>query len=239
MLNRDIDVVKGDNSLYACISKEIFGREDQADLIEKLVAKEMVENLDVYINAVVVQRSMKGRGNNVQIQNIDQTLIPFLLVFGDLPLLAAATLFQTAIYVLSCEPGDTMQDPWKSSWSSFTQVRRKKRPTVMPNKQSKCRRQGTANRYYVTLLRDPYGNFSRIVPKDQVCNCQIERPSIPGVVLAECHTSQTSVDCGGKYFKTLKIPTLSILSCIYNVAAVRYNMPISKNEFRSWRFDND
>ncbi|XP_021350079.1 uncharacterized protein LOC110448245 [Mizuhopecten yessoensis] len=175
---REVDKGHTAHSLYTCLSKEIFGDEEQALKIEELVATEMLDNADQYVSLLGVKSDL--RRGTLSLQNeVDKTLVPFLLLFGHLPLFAAATVFQTPIYVLKVEELEDEENKWKSSWSSFTQVRRKRSPDVMPQIQSKCRRNGNFDRYYVTLLQDPYGNFLRVIPKQKECNCQLDIPDVP------------------------------------------------------------
>ncbi|OWF56380.1 hypothetical protein KP79_PYT14392 [Mizuhopecten yessoensis] len=174
---REVDKGHATHSLYTCLSKEIFGNKEQARKIEELVAKEMQDNAGIYASYLGVRSNLKRSTQPLQ-NEVDKTLVPFLLLFGHLPLLAAATVFQTPIYVLNVER--SAEKKWKSSWSSFTQVRKKTAPHTMPKIQSKCRQTGKFDRYYVTLLQDPYGNFLRIVPKREVCNCEVHEPDVPG-----------------------------------------------------------
>lgn len=93
------------HTLYTCLSKEIFGNEEEASRIEQLVVKEMLDHADIYVRVLDVKSRMNLKTQNLQ-KEVNRILVPFLLLFRHVPLLAAATVFQTPIYVLKVEPAD-------------------------------------------------------------------------------------------------------------------------------------
>ncbi|XP_033752173.1 uncharacterized protein LOC117335981 [Pecten maximus] len=164
MADRIVDTIEGSNSLFACLSKEIFGNSEKDNIIASLILTELCENETTY--AVLYSGAANAK---VQTESLAS-----LQGFGEIDLLAAATFLQTRILVLLVEPDGT------SRWKEFTQMRRKPRPQQMPRLQSVCLREGTADKYCITLLRNAYGEFYRILPKDRICNCQMEQIGVPG-----------------------------------------------------------
>ncbi|OWF50696.1 uncharacterized protein LOC110450146 [Mizuhopecten yessoensis] len=163
MTDRMVDTMDGKTSLFACLSKDIFGNSEKDNFIANLLLKEIRENGKTYS----VLYSGSGKANE-QADSLGS-----LQGFGEIDLLAAATFFQTRILVLLVAPDGT------SRWKEFTQMRRKRRPQKLPQLQSTCSK-GATDTNCVTLLRNAYGEFYRIVPKDNVCNCQMKQIRVPG-----------------------------------------------------------
>ncbi|XP_062620287.1 uncharacterized protein LOC134281864 [Saccostrea cucullata] len=102
---------------------------------------------------------------------------------GDLELFVVATLFQVPIYVLVAEINENKLE---TKWLSFTQISRKRQPSDFAARMQyfegkenhKCDFDSSSggSKYYVTLYRTFSGDYHRIVPKHQVCNCLKEPP---------------------------------------------------------------
>ncbi|XP_061169289.1 uncharacterized protein LOC133178587 [Saccostrea echinata] len=203
-------------SLYRCISKEIFGNEEQFKMIMMETVKEIKENPDVYGHLLMKEKensdsdfleNFKYRAHHaLDVLRFHKTLVKESAYFfadriedgmdlGDLELFAVATLFQVPIYVLCAKIN---KRKFETEWTLFTQIVRKKQPNDFAarrqylageNAVHKCVFDASSgSNYYVTLYRTFSGHYHRIVPKDQVCNCLKEPPR--NVVEKHKHTDQ-------------------------------------------------
>ncbi|XP_062585230.1 uncharacterized protein LOC134246897 [Saccostrea cucullata] len=191
-------------SLYRCLSKEIFGNEEQFKMIMMETVKEIKENPDVYGHLLMKEKensdsdffeNFKYRAHHkLDFFKFHKTLVKESAYFfadriedgmnlGDLELFAVATLFQVPIYVLGAKMN---KRKFETEWTIYTQMVRKRQPTDFAARRQylagenaihKCVFDASSgSNYYVALYRTFSGHYHRIVPKDQVCNCLKEPP---------------------------------------------------------------
>ncbi|XP_062585211.1 uncharacterized protein LOC134246881 [Saccostrea cucullata] len=190
-------------SLYRCISKEIFGNEEQFRMIMKETVKEIKENPGIFGHLLMTEKEISDSDFLENFRYRKHRTFDFFrshkkvveesahffadriedgMNLGDLELFAVATLFQVPIYVLIAEINENKVE---TKWVSFTQIWRKRQPSDFAariqyfagKEDHKCEFDpSSGSKYYVTLYRTFSGDYHRIVPKDQVCNCLKEPP---------------------------------------------------------------
>jgi len=169
MMKRQIDTLElVDDNFFACISKEIFGTESNVSFVREHICKEMADNPKLY-KSLMMDRF---KTDNIFVETHDRNLKNTFSI-DDIYILASATFFQTPIYVLEIETDGS------SRWKDYTQIRKKPRPLKKITLVSKCRKLEQHDKYYVTLLRIPTGQYHRIVPKQDDCNCFLAPPDVP------------------------------------------------------------
>lgn len=185
MEERTLDAVEVKrHSLLRCLSKEIFGTENNVDLLMEELVNELSNNFEQYELSIkeTFEKTLRNTVGNV-FGNIkgNKNRAKFVkerieddLPCGDLVLLLACNFFQTTIYVLRII--NTINST-KSIWSEYkmgTKRRRELRKrTSFPKKCSQTRP------FYITLLQTGSEQFCRIVPKKASCNCVLHAPTTP------------------------------------------------------------
>ena len=178
-------------SLYRCLSKEIFGAERHYHLLVELVVAEVRYHPKHYGKIYGFRRASKLKdifkfSSTIEKENAEfyADRIEDGLNLEDLELLAVSTYFQCPIFILFVHQDGT------SSWREFTPVRRIRKPADLDTRihRSKCE----PMMYYVTLLRTSYGQFHRIVPGQEVCNCLLEYPTKLEVQMETLYIRQDS-----------------------------------------------
>ena len=196
MRERTIDCVEGNgHSLLRCISKEIFGTEKNIGVLKEILIHEFKENVKIYSPFIgeEIKRSCKASvgvvGNDTggfkKLSQFIKERIEDDLPCDELLLWLTCTYFQTPLYVLRVTDLDTST---LSSWTEYTQLRRRKRDQ---EKKTTFLKKCSAT-YFISLLETVGKQYCRIVPKLRSCNCFLEIPSIPSVDSAQCHTQQGS-----------------------------------------------
>ncbi|XP_062609270.1 uncharacterized protein LOC134271019 [Saccostrea cucullata] len=191
-------------SLFRCISKEMFGNEKQFQMIMMKIVREIKENPLVYGHLLMNEKKNSDseflenfryrKHRTFDFLRFHETLVKESAEFfadriedgmnlGDLELFAVATHFQVAIYVLSTEINEQRLE---TKWMRFSQINRKKLPTDFARRRQylagensvhKCvSDESRRSKYYITLYRTFSGQYHRIVPKDQLCNCLKDPP---------------------------------------------------------------
>ncbi|KAK3097096.1 hypothetical protein FSP39_006324 [Pinctada imbricata] len=192
MRQRTIDATMDHSfSLFRCVSKEIFGTEENFDFILKEVCKEIMENVgtyhvllnpdtmqqqsqfsDFFKSTETIQQSRNREMVKQLVLDIENGIAP-----GDPQLLALATHFQTTVYVLSVDYDEDLDSRPSSVWTEYTQLRNKRKPPGLAQRRhrSKC----PPGKFYIALFRSAAGQYHRIVPDTDVCNCCLIPPTIP------------------------------------------------------------
>lgn len=182
MEKRTLDAVEVKrHSLLRCLSKEIFGTENNFNLVMEEVVNELSNNYEHYESRITrtfektlrntvgnVFGNIKGNANRAKFvkERIEDDL-----PCGNLVLSLACTFFQTTIYVLRIN--DTI-DSTESFWKAYEKVRRRKIDLRKCTSFSKpCNK---IRPFYITLLQTGSEQFCRIVPKLASCNCEMNPP---------------------------------------------------------------
>lgn len=243
MADRLIDIVSDyTHSLYRCISKDIFGNENQYQEIMKEVMTEIEENSREYGQLLKAEKeqadteflkNFKYRDNQFldilrsQTKILEKCAKFFTeriedgMALGDLELIAAATCFQVPIYVLSAS---VHEDKTETEWKLFTQIRRRKQPHDFLQRRQYLAGENTVfkcladdekvSKFHITLFRNFSGQFHRIAPIRKVCNCLMEPPV---VFLPMTHTHSEDQ---GMCKLNAKYMVLSRLSCLFSLKEV-------------------
>ncbi|XP_078323185.1 uncharacterized protein LOC144622391 [Crassostrea virginica] len=217
MRERTIDCVEGKgDSLLRCISREIFGNEKNIGVLKEILINEFKENVKIYRPFIgeEIRRSClacvgvveNNTGGFKKLSQFIKERIEDDLPCDELLLWLTCTYFQTPLYVLRVTDLDTST---VSSWTEYTQLRRRKRDQKKKTTfLKKC-----SSTYFISLLETEGKQYCRIVPKLKSCNCFLEIPSIPSVESVQCHTQQD---------RTL-LKTLRNVDDLLEVACVRLN----------------
>lgn len=198
MRERTIDCVEGKgHSFLRCISKEIFGNEKNIDVLKEILIKEFKDNVKIYCQFIgeEIKRSCKAwvgivennTGGYKKLSQFIKVRIEEDLPCDELLLWLACTYFQTPIYVLRITDSDTST---LTSWAKYKKQRRRERD--QKKKTSFLKKCLESRKYFICLLETEGKQYCRIVPKLKSCNCFLEKPSIPSVESAQCHTQQGS-----------------------------------------------
>ncbi|XP_062607117.1 uncharacterized protein LOC134268893 [Saccostrea cucullata] len=170
-----------EHSFLRCLSKEIFGTEQNVDLLLKELCEELLQNISLYKNVIggEIEHAYKATfGKNPKDEKDNKKLAQFMierieddLSTDDLLLWVACTFFQTDIYVLRVKDTKTSTE---SSWTEYSKLRtRKKNPNKTTRFKSKCPRNKTP---YISIIESGSKQFHRIVPKMACCNCVLDVP---------------------------------------------------------------
>lgn len=205
MDDRMIDTISDyTHSLYRCISKDIFGNEEQYQTIMKEVIAEIKENANLYGHLLIAEKesadgeslkNFKYREHKVldafkfrdtvlkECATFFSERIEDGMTLQDLELIAAATCFQVPIYVLSAS---IHEDRIETEWKLYSQIRRRKQPKDFLQRQQylahiddvyKCLFDAeNVSKFHITLFRTFSGQFHRIAAKYRVCNCLMDPP---------------------------------------------------------------
>ena len=163
-------------SLYRCLSKEIFGTERHFDTLVEAVAEEVRSNpshygkinefrpADAFKDLFTFQSTIEKENAEFFAERIEDGLN-----LNDLELLAVSTYFQTPIFVLTTGSNGSFK------WKEVTTTRRIKKPKNLKNRkyQSRCE----PMTYFVTLFRTSWGQYHRIIPRHDFCNCVLQTPT--------------------------------------------------------------
>lgn len=184
MRQRTFDSVETNkHSLFRCLSKEIFGTENNFDTLIEELCNELVNNFEIYIpffgqNINKAYQVHLGNDNGGKKDYKDMAKFVKERIEDDLPcdellLWLACTFFRTTIYILRVRDSKTSTE---SFWTEYIKVRsRNSDPTKMPYFK-KCPK---TNTYVITLLETESNHYYRIVPKQASCNCVLDIPVVP------------------------------------------------------------
>ncbi|XP_061176150.1 uncharacterized protein LOC133185108 [Saccostrea echinata] len=200
MKGRTIDSIQFfEHSLLRCLSKEIFGTEQHADLLLKELCEELLQNINPYLQVLgenIIHSYEVTFGNLPQGKKDSQKLAKFVigrmeydLPCDDLLLWLACTFFQTDIYVLRVKDTKTSTE---SSWTEYSKLRtRRRNPEKTKCFTRKCPQNKTP---YISLLQTGSKQFHRIVPKMACCNCVLDIPDV-STTEADSTPYHTQQDC--------------------------------------------
>lgn len=189
-------------SLCRCVSKEIFGTEHQFETVMRKVIEEIVNNYKLYgkfmrwetddieNNAFLANFTSRKKEKwnilkpNSSIEKEQSTFFANRIEDGmeieDLELYALSTCFQVPIFVLCMEEN---KGKLTTFWKEFTPLERKRKPKNFKESSRKpsCLKDSDGHsKYFIMVYRTCTGQFHRIVPKRNVCNCLTEVPFLPG-----------------------------------------------------------
>lgn len=183
MEERTLDAVEvKTHSLLRCLSKEIFGTENNVDLLMEELVNELSNNFEQYELRIKetfenILRNTVGndfgniKGNEKRAKLVKER-IEDDLPCGDLVLWLACNFFQTTIYVLRIK--DTIEST-TSFWAAYEKEKRRE----LRKRISFPKRCPQTRSFYITLLQTGSEQFCRIVPKKASCNCVLHAPTIP------------------------------------------------------------
>ncbi|XP_062574698.1 uncharacterized protein LOC134236538 [Saccostrea cucullata] len=202
MQDKEIDFMSDYSySLCRCVSKEIFGTENEFQLIMKELVNEICENPHLYGKFMRLDKD-ETEDNELHKNFTSRRRTKWDFVMGqaekkqavyyanrirdgmemeDLELLAIATRFQVPVFVICVEEE---KGQISTSWKEFTQLKRKHRPKhIREIAREHCCNMGSdgSSNFFVMVYRTFSGQFHRIVSKDMICNCLIDHPNVPKI----------------------------------------------------------
>lgn len=184
MKQRTFDSVETkQHSFFRCLSKEIFGTENNSDILIEELCNELLNNFKIYlpffgenINKAYQEQIGKDSCDKQDYKNMAKFVkerIEDDLPCDELLLWLACTFFRTTIYVLRVS--DT-KNSTESFWTEYTKVGSRK---TVPIKMPYSRKCPKTNAYIITLLETGSKHYYRIVPKQSSCNCVLDIPAVP------------------------------------------------------------
>ncbi|XP_062569720.1 uncharacterized protein LOC134231770 [Saccostrea cucullata] len=204
MQDKEIDFMSDYSySLCRCVSKEIFGTENEFELVMKEMVNEIrkephlygkfmrwdkdeTENEEFLKNFTSRKRKKLDFFKRQTTVEKEQALfyanrIEDGMEMEDLELLSIATCFQVPVFVICVEEDKGIIS---TSWKEFTQLRRKHRPKHIRNiaREHCCHKDGDGfSNFFIMVYRTFSGHFHRIVPKNEIYNCMIDHPKVPEI----------------------------------------------------------
>ncbi|XP_062569696.1 uncharacterized protein LOC134231753 [Saccostrea cucullata] len=204
MQDKEIDFMSDYSySLCRCVSKDIFGTENEFELVMKEIVNEIrkephlygkfmrwdkdeTENEEFLKNFTSRKRKKLDFFKRQTTVEKEQALfyanrIEDGMEMEDLELLAIATCFQVPVFVICVEEDKGIIS---TSWKEFTQLRRKHRPKHIRNiaREHCCNKDGDGfSKFFIMVYRTFSGHFHRIVKKNKICNCLIDQPTVPEI----------------------------------------------------------
>ncbi|XP_061169296.1 uncharacterized protein LOC133178591 isoform X2 [Saccostrea echinata] len=204
MQDKEIDFMSDYSySLCRCVSKEIFGTENEFELIMKEVVNEIHNNPHLYGKFMrwdkdeteneeflknFTSRKRKKMDFFKRQKSVEKEQALFYanriedgMEMEDLELLAIATCFQVPVFVICVEEDKGIIS---TSWKEFTQIKRKHRPRQIRNiaRKSCCNIDSDGfSKFFIMVYRTFSGQFHRIVSKEEICNCLTEQPKVPEI----------------------------------------------------------
>uniref|UniRef100_A0A8W8JJA3 Apolipoprotein L3 n=1 Tax=Magallana gigas TaxID=29159 RepID=A0A8W8JJA3_MAGGI len=206
MEDRMIDTISDyTHSLYRCISKDIFGNEEQYQTIMEEVIAEIKENSILYGHLLIAEKESADVGSLSNFKYQERKVLDAFrfrntilkesatffteriedgMTLHDLELIAAATCFQVPIYVLSAS---IHEDRIETEWKLYSHIRRRKKPKDFLRRQIvyfaniddvyKCLYyDNNVSKFHITLFRTFSGEYHRIAARYRVCNCLMDSP---------------------------------------------------------------
>ena len=182
MKERTFDCVEfGRHCFLRCLSKEIFGIENNVDILKTELSNELLQNISEYIPFIGEQIMKAYKATNEKVENNRKSrekLAKFIIdrIEDDLPcddliLWLACTFFQTPIYVFRVNDTETSTI---GDWTVYEKVyRRKRNPQKKTSYVKKCHNDSV---YYISLLETGIKQYHRIIPKLKECNCMLKEP---------------------------------------------------------------
>ena len=178
MKERTFDCVEfGRHSFLRCLSKEIFGNENNVDIVKTELSNELLQNISEYIpfmgEQILKSYKSKVENNSKSREELAKCIIERIddLPCDDLILWLACTFFQTPIYVFRVNDTETSTI---GDWTVYEQVyRRKRNPQKKTSYAKKCHHDSV---YYISLLETGIKQYHRIIPKLKECNCMLKEP---------------------------------------------------------------
>ncbi|XP_060080896.1 uncharacterized protein LOC132560250 [Ylistrum balloti] len=172
MSARFIDSVYEDShSFYRCLSKELFGTQEQFGLIRKCLLNAIEESRSELEYDLKELASLLG-GSPLTLDELKQRITDLRNAENE-EIYLASVVFATSIYVLG--RGDA-NDLNSFTWRHFSwNVMKKAYTTHSCDKRSReiC---PSGGRYYISLFKSSAGHYDRVVPKYELCNCAMMLP---------------------------------------------------------------
>lgn len=184
MMQRTFDSVETkQHSLLRCLSKEIFGTENNFDILIEELCNELLNSFEIYIPFIGenINKAYQEHFGNDNVRKQDyKNMAKFVKerIEDDLPcdellLWLACTFFRTTIYVLRVSDTKTSTE---SFWTEYIKVRSRNTDLTKLPYFKKCPQ---TNTYIITLLETESKHYYRIVPKQASCNCVLDIPAVP------------------------------------------------------------
>ncbi|XP_033742384.1 uncharacterized protein LOC117328891 [Pecten maximus] len=172
MSSRFIDPVYQDShSFYRCLSKELFGTQEQFGLIRKCLL-DVIEETRSELEYDLKDLTLLLGGSALTVDELKQRILDMKNA-GKEEVYLASVAFATSVYVLG---RDNFQDINNFTWKHITWKVMKKTSAKFncdSRSEATC---PSGGRYYISLFQNSAGHYDRVVPKYQYCNCTLALP---------------------------------------------------------------